>query len=513
MVADDSLFLLIKSLSQAEKRYFKVFAGRHVIGEKNHYVDLFDAIERQVKRSLFDEKKLISFFKNRIAHFPSAKHYLFEIILKSLRAFHEGELIHQQVNDRINDIKLLMRRGLYKRSMKLLMVAKKMAESIDDPLIMLELLHLERRHAQLLKYKTTAIVYRTIQNKELECVRKVENDTTYRHIHDRCYILVQQQQIIQDKETKGLLNKADINKLLKQNKRALTFTSQWNNLLSRSNYAQLLRKPDKSKEEMKQLMSLFDSHPIMKREYASEYISILANYLHTCFHQGDFEEFPKVLTKIKKFKIESLEDEFIIFSYGTFLELPYLIVTNALEECIELVPFISSGLKKFQDKLTKDTEFVFLGNLSALYFLLERWEDGLDWVNKIILHTPENVRYDIQSAVRILQLIMHFELRNYDLVDYLLRTHKRYYLKNKRFFLFEKICLQFISDLIKSPVKTKDKNLLTVYYDQLLDFKKKNKEYLIGFNEVQSWVESHLQKKPIRALYYDILKKTTKGNA
>ena len=36
MTTSDDLFLLIKSLKQTEKRYFKIFASIHVKGEQNN---------------------------------------------------------------------------------------------------------------------------------------------------------------------------------------------------------------------------------------------------------------------------------------------------------------------------------------------------------------------------------------------------------------------------------------------------------------------------------------------
>ena len=51
----EELFQLIKSLSKQEKRYFKLYASRHVIGEKNKYVQLFDAIDKQ---AAYNEEKI-----------------------------------------------------------------------------------------------------------------------------------------------------------------------------------------------------------------------------------------------------------------------------------------------------------------------------------------------------------------------------------------------------------------------------------------------------------------------
>ena len=60
--ASDQLHKLIKSLSKPEKRYFKVFSSRHIIGDENNYQTLFDAIDKQEE---YDEEKLMKKFKDK----------------------------------------------------------------------------------------------------------------------------------------------------------------------------------------------------------------------------------------------------------------------------------------------------------------------------------------------------------------------------------------------------------------------------------------------------------------
>ena len=50
--ASNHLHELIKSLSSAEKRYFKIFADRHSTKEIKTYITLFDEIDRQ---DIYDE--------------------------------------------------------------------------------------------------------------------------------------------------------------------------------------------------------------------------------------------------------------------------------------------------------------------------------------------------------------------------------------------------------------------------------------------------------------------------
>ena len=45
----ESLHELIHSMTMSEKRHFKIYASKHVIGGSNDYVQLFDAIAEQVE--------------------------------------------------------------------------------------------------------------------------------------------------------------------------------------------------------------------------------------------------------------------------------------------------------------------------------------------------------------------------------------------------------------------------------------------------------------------------------
>ncbi|MBK6611564.1 MAG: hypothetical protein IPG29_11960 [Sphingobacteriales bacterium] len=61
MQKSEPLFDLIKSLTKSEKRFFKIYSSRHVIGNENNYVKLFDAINQQ---PIYNETALLQRFKN-----------------------------------------------------------------------------------------------------------------------------------------------------------------------------------------------------------------------------------------------------------------------------------------------------------------------------------------------------------------------------------------------------------------------------------------------------------------
>ena len=46
MKKNSNAFVVIKSLTMSEKRYFKIFSERHTIGSQNKYVALFDQLDK-----------------------------------------------------------------------------------------------------------------------------------------------------------------------------------------------------------------------------------------------------------------------------------------------------------------------------------------------------------------------------------------------------------------------------------------------------------------------------------
>ena len=90
-IASNQLFLLIKSMSKQEKRYFRIFSSRNS-NEKNNYYTLYQVIDRQHE---YDEEAIVKLLKSH--HFVNrlsiAKTRLYDQILKSLSSFHAQKSI------------------------------------------------------------------------------------------------------------------------------------------------------------------------------------------------------------------------------------------------------------------------------------------------------------------------------------------------------------------------------------------------------------------------------------
>ncbi|MBA3972141.1 MAG: hypothetical protein H0X46_08355, partial [Bacteroidetes bacterium] len=115
--ASDNLFQLIKSLSKSEKRYFSIYASRHTLGEKNNYVILFSAIDKQTE---YDEGAILNQFKKEpfINKFSITKARLYDVILDSMSAFHSSSSIDAQLKRDLHCAEILYKKTLYEQCAK-----------------------------------------------------------------------------------------------------------------------------------------------------------------------------------------------------------------------------------------------------------------------------------------------------------------------------------------------------------------------------------------------------------
>lgn len=113
----DALYDLIKSLTQNEKRYFKIYASRHTIGKENKYVKLFESID---KLNNYDEAKLKAKIKKEsfAGHLAASKNYLYNLILECLDIYHKDSSIDRQISKYINIAGFFLKKNWMHKALK-----------------------------------------------------------------------------------------------------------------------------------------------------------------------------------------------------------------------------------------------------------------------------------------------------------------------------------------------------------------------------------------------------------
>jgi hypothetical protein len=122
----DSLIELIHHLTSSEKRYFKLHASLHRIGDGNKYVQLFDFI---AKENPCDDETIRKSFKGAafLNHLSVAKTRLYNQILHALGLFHSNQAIETTIWKKVQAADVLHSKSLDDQALALIQQAKRLA--------------------------------------------------------------------------------------------------------------------------------------------------------------------------------------------------------------------------------------------------------------------------------------------------------------------------------------------------------------------------------------------------
>jgi len=112
-------------------------------------------------------------------------------------------------------------------------------------------------------------------------------------------------------------------------------------------------------------------------------------------------------------------------------------------EGLSLVPFIEEMLEEYKLHLDRHRVMVFYYKIACLYFGSGDNEKAIVYLNKIINFKSE-LRTDIQCYARLLHLIAHYELGNYQLLEYLIKSVYRFMAKMKNLSVVEEEIFKFL---------------------------------------------------------------------
>ena len=143
---------------------------------------------------------------------------------------------------------------------------------------------------------------------------------------------------------------------------------------------------------------------------------------------------------------------------------------------------------------------------NALMFMMEnKFDKSLEIIDELIDTKDIDLRKDIQANVRIVYLILHFELENNLLLDSLTRSVKRYLQSNEFYFETERIFIKYFNKLINAVNKSEKLILLTELRDGLERLFKENDKERVAFANLNliRWFNSRISGVP----FIELLKK------
>ncbi|MCB0380555.1 MAG: hypothetical protein KDD24_04810, partial [Flavobacteriales bacterium] len=131
--------------------------------------------------------------------------------------------------------------------------------------------------------------------------------------------------------------------------------------------------------------------------------------------------------------------------------------------------------------------------------------------NNIVLNSNDNIlRQDVFTFARLVNLIIHFELGNFDLLEYTIKSAKRFVTKNQRNYQFETVFLKNIKKMVRAKSPEDTVRLFTQFRMDILKVLEDPYEKTANrYFDFLTWIDSKIKKKPFAA----IIKEKSKPSA
>ena len=512
----DPLFQIIKSLTKAEKRYFKLHVNKQTAGEDTKFLKLFDLIDKQKD---YDESKILKKEQTiKSQQLSNLKAHLYKQILQNLRNLNSDEDINLHIRELIDHSTILYNKCLYDQCVKMLDKAKNLAEKYDKNTLLLEIIEFEKR-------LVTKYIRSNIEDKVSKLIKasdqineKINNINTFSNLTIKLYSFYLKIGFLRNHKDFELVNSFLYSTLPVFQEEQLSFDEKMYLYNSFVGYYFFIQDFERGYEYAKKWVSLFDENYDLILPKVEMYIRAINNLLVSQSKLHRYDEFKITVQKLNSIvEIPGLKltenIRLLLFKYSSTHRINRYFLLGEFTEGSKIIPEIAESLENFEHLLDTHYVIIFYYKFACMYFGNSNYKKVIYWLNKIINMKDVDLRSDIHSYARILNLISHYELGNLDLVDYYIRSTYRFLIKKNDLHLFQKIIMKFV------------RKLSSITRDQLIDAFKDLREQLLPLNDkfydrrpfiyfdIISWLESKIENRDIQEIIREKALKKISNNA
>jgi hypothetical protein len=495
----DTLFQLIHSLEKSEKRHFKLYIKRSSAKEDLKIIQLFDALD---KMSEYDERLLLKKLPGtEKPQLSNLKTHLYKQVLASLRLLKRTENIDFELNEQLEYARILYYKGLYLQSLKILDRVKEQAHQYYQDSILMQVISLEK------KIETLHIT-RSIQHKaDLLAVESTG-------VHERRWMITQLSNLslqlyswyVKNGHVRNEDDEKDVrvffrSTLPRNAHKQVGFYERLYLCQSYCWYAFIRQDFLMYYRYTQKWVDLFETHSWMIQVETGHYIKGLHNLLNAHFDLRNYQKFEETLQHFEAFSQKPLVQHHDNFRVQTFIYIQQAKINQhfmlgTFKEGLVLVPHLEEKISEFRLFLDTHRVMVFNYKIATLYFGSGDFATSIDYLQRII-NDHVDLRTDLQCYARLMHLLAHYELGNFELMESLTKSVYRFMAKMKNLTVVEEEMFRFLRASFHLS-RHKLKPALEAFLQSIKHLEKNRYETRsFAYLDVISWVESKVHQKPM----------------
>jgi len=508
----DHLFQLIKSLSKAEKRNFKVYTGRLSGNDGKLFVVLFDVLDKSNEYKESNVLKKLSAIKKDDVNLKginkqrltNLKRHLYSQILKSLRLLHSQKDIDVHIRELIDSSSILYAKGLYLQALKILDKAKTVAQKANQDFLMMEIYEhekqIESRHIT-----RSRKVENKIENliKESRRVNKVINSSSeLLNLNLKIHGLYIKIGFVKNAKDAFFVRSYFYSNLPNYKLYKITFFERVYLLQSFVWYHYTCLNFPRAYHNAYKWVNLFRSKEYMIEKDPDLYMRGLHYLLLTCFYMRYYDQFEEYFEVFKKFYNErktsfnkTSELVYLIYGYNATLNKHFL--AGTFTKAKKLLPEMEKQLLGFDKIIDHHRKIMFSYKVAWLYFALSDYASSLEQLNNIHNLKKNYLRNDIECYTKLFILICNIELKEYLLVSNLISGTQRFFKKKDE----SNPAISLVFDYLRKRLLLRNelpaKELIDLYDKLMLHRADKFTQRAFFYFNFTAWIKSKFEKESI----------------
>jgi hypothetical protein len=484
------LFDLVSSLTKSQKRYIKVQAG----SKGKDYIELMDAL---LNLESYNEENLIRDYQgaNFLKNLAVNKQYLYELLLKSLAHFGQKRFEYK-IFQKITATNILIEKGMFQAAIKELKKGQRLAEKYELFEMQLLIYSVEKRLLSNRQFKKKAeLSIMQIFEAESKILDQLKNTNEYWYLAQQIAQFQLKYQKIQTEEQKHYIEGIIQSPSLKSISLTTNFKSKIYFFQANATYQFMLGNVEKAYDFNKQFLDLLESNPNFLKLYAERYLGTLNNMLIDSLIIGKYDILEQGITRLimipKRQEFKSIKNiESRVFRQRYLLLLNWSLSQKEFDKAIEWIPEIEAGLKVFGTKIEKHHRITFYYLNAYLLFQNQSYDQALQWNNLILNTYSEDVVKEIFYFARVLNLLIHYELGNYPLLESLLQSTPKYLKSRRAIYATEKILFRFLGKSLKCVNKTEKQQVVDKFKKEIyVLFESPKEKRVFNYLDLRLWIE------------------------
>ncbi|MFN8397057.1 MAG: hypothetical protein U0176_20705 [Bacteroidia bacterium] len=420
----EDLFQLIRSMSPAEKRAFKLLSERHERQSGNNYIQLFDAIAAQES---FDEEALRQQFAGRafLRNFSEAKAYLYRILLRSLRFSQGPDAPETELREMLDHLEILHAKGLSSQAEKQAKAGLEKAQKLDLHAFSFEFHKWRRRLAKQRGGKGLQENLAKIGAEEATALACLQVEAELRDRMGRIQVMLQQQVDLRDQAHSQALEEIWGHPVFQTPPTAAGFHALLSYYHGLAYYHHLKHDWARSCMAWESVVGTFEAFPVHIQHTPDQYINALVTLLDARLTLRQFDAFQAELPKLQAQHVAEAVVAARAALLGQHLTLRWALISGHLDEGLRNLPTLEAAMVKHKKYMSVSLEMSLLFNICSLFFLTERYPEAQRYINAVLNRPHLPIREDLVDALRLLELVGRYARGQMDLLEHLLKAQER----------------------------------------------------------------------------------------